>query len=290
MTERENNNENNKQIWGLEGGSVATTFLNCSPLSAWTGVAKWYVEHIHEMTPQILMRHIEDLQGQFKNHELGLTPLSDSSRMEIAEAIKVIEARLDEILPKIPAAIDEHDKNNGNRVHLNWPDYATSASRYIHLHFCELIDSWRIHVRRQSTALIAIDPVAEQRGQSGFAFDNEQDMCDFVDNYQLSHFVVGEPREFRAATEYATTKTSYYLTLSNKFTPQQANTFLDVYKSAINNLAIIADARRRAMNVDGGHVGFMTVDHFAPREQMELIRISAARFTLGLGEQAERAK
>lgn len=242
------------------------------------GSANWYRDNVDEMPVDVLQRHRSDLDGKMALHEKGYFDLLEADRMEIVEALKVIEERLDEVLPKVPAAIDEHDRNVGNRVHNNWPEYLQRSTLQVHLHLCELIDSWRMHPERRSDGFAGANEVAETEGISAFDFDVVTDRSDFIDHYELDDFVVTQ-------TQYETHngEQSYYLVLSNKFTPTEVNGFLDVYKRAINSLAIIADQRRRAMNVDGGKVGFITAEHFSSREAIELKRIEQARSVLGAG-------
>lgn len=240
--------------------------------------ANWYRDNVGEMSISVLNRHQSDLDGKLALYERNLLPLTETDRMEITESIRVIAERLDEILPKVPAAIDEHDRNVGNRVHDNWPEYLQKSTLQVHLHFCELIDSWRIHHKRRFTGHVGVNEAAEVKGESAFDFDSNEDLRDFLDNYQLDDFVVT-----RTSYQSVNNKTSYYLVLSNKFTAEEVNKFLDVYKSSVARLSTIYGERRRAVNVDGGRIGFIVVDHFATREVMEMERINAARTILGAG-------
>lgn len=249
------------------------------------GLSNWYRANVHEMVPDVLKRHRIELEGKMALYQKHLLPLTEQDRMEIVEAIATIEARLDEVLPKVPAAIDEHDHNIGDRAKLNWPVHLQPSTLKVHLHFCELIDSWRINSRRRFGSFVGVNETAEHEGVSGFNFDSEADLADFLAHYQLNDFVVNRAK-YEVPISYEETRTTHYLTLSNKFTAAEVNGFLDVYKSAVNGLAIIHDERRRATNVDGGRIGFLAVDHFNYRETVELDRITAARSILGAGLRA----
>lgn len=244
------------------------------------GHANWYRDNVSQMAPDVLQRHQMDLEGKFTLHEKGLLKLSEADRMEIAEALQSVNRQLDEILPKIPAAIDEHDRSVGNRVHRNWPSHFQTSTLTIHLHFCELIDSWRIHPARTQrfTSYLGVAEEAEVKGNSAFNFDNKDDLNAFLEFYQLDDFIVS-----RDSFEGVNNRKFYHLILSNKFTPDEVNRFMNVYKSAINRLAGIAEERRRAINLDGGRVGFLTIDHFSFQEQVELNHILTARCELGMG-------
>jgi hypothetical protein len=77
------------------------------------------------------------------------------------------------------------------------------------------------------------------------------------------------------------------LVLNNKFAASDVQQFMDIYKSAMNTLAVIHDERERAIVNDGNKVGFICVDHFTAREVAELMRIRQAREKLGAPNNAK---
>jgi hypothetical protein len=259
-----------------QSASVALAEL---PSSGEYVYASWYRDNVTQMPVKVLTRHQLDLEAKLALHEKGQFCLLEGSRMEIVEAIKVITERLDEILPKVPATIDEHDRNVGNRVHDNWPIHAQSTSLEMHLHFCELIDSWKLNPARRFVSNVSVILESEHAGISAFGFNDSRDLGDFVVNYQLGDFVV--------SVTASGTQNPNTLVLSNRFTKEQVHPFLDVYKSVISRLASIHDERRRATNIDGGRVGFLSVDHFHTRETIELQRLMRARMELGLGSRVK---
>lgn len=238
---------------------------------------KWYEGNVPLMPLNVLRQHHKDLENKLNSS----LPFSEVERLEITGCLKVLEKRMDELLPKLPAAIDAHDHFSGDRVKNNWPEELGRTSMTIHLHLCELIDVWRVSSQRSSTTEITVDEVAETRGRSVFVFGSKSDAGDFVDHFLLEDFLLVEPK----ATGFVGPDDTvfFYIELTNKFHRDDVNNFLEVYNQAIMALTVIYEERRRALSVDNGKYGFVTASHFSARETIELNKISAARQKLGLG-------
>jgi hypothetical protein len=132
--------------------------------------------------------------------------------------------------------------------------------------------------RAESQGVATIDEYAEHLGLSRFAFLSKEAREDFLDYYGLTDFVVSR---VDADPAPSSDNPYWFVTLTNKFHPNDVRAFLDVYKSAMNTLAVIHDERERAIHNDGNKVGFITADHFNQRELTELVKIKAAREQLG---------
>jgi hypothetical protein len=238
------------------------------------GKASWFREHVHEMTPQVLQRNYVEYENKLRSFERGNLPLTESDRMEICEILAVLSARLDEVLPKMAADITDHDRLSGNRTTENWPEHLPHQTKLIHFHFCELAHAWNLNPFRRDASPVSVDESAEAEGRSRLAFCSKVARNDFLDYYSLDDFVLFERED----------EHFFYIELTNKFDPREAQVFLNIYRSAMNALAVIHDERTRAIRNDGGKVGFIAVDHFAARETHELMRIKQARIELGAGQ------
>lgn len=238
---------------------------------------QWYEGNVPFMTLNVLRQHHKDLESKLNS---GLQ-FSEAERLEIAKCLLILEKRMDELLPKIPAAIDVHDRLSGDRVKKNWPDELSRTSMVVHLHLCELIDAWRVSSQRVSTTEITVDEVAETRGRSVFVFGSKSDAGDFIDHFLLEDFILVEP----TATGFVGPDDTvfFYIELTNKFYRNDVNDFMEVYNKAIMSLSVIYEERRRALSMDNGKYGFVTASHFNARETIELNKISGARQKLGLG-------
>lgn len=241
------------------------------------GKANWFREHIHEMSVPVLQRHYADFEAMMAQFERGNLPLTNADRMEIAECLAVISERLDDLLPKMSADIQDHDRLSGYRTTENWPEHLPHHTKLIHFHFCELVHAWNLNPFRRDTSTVTIDETAETYGISRVVFSSNTARNDFLDYYALDDFVVRDIKSNESSTYF-------WVELTNKFHPREAQYFLDVYKSAMNTLAVIHDERIRAIRHEGGKIGFITVDHFNAREVNELMRIKQARMELGAGK------
>lgn len=239
-------------------------------------LAAYYTNLLPEMTAAVVRRHYADLENQMIQYENGKLPLTEADRLEIGQAMAVLGERLDDIVPQMAADIRDHDHMMGSRTALIWPQHLEVSTMLIHFHFVELLHAWNLNPFKRDMGVAAVDEFAEEQGVSRFSFTSKESLDDFVDYYELSDFVVSK---FFAERSDAFS----FLTLSNKFTRDQANEFLDVYKSAMNTLAVINEERTRAIRHDGGKVGFVSADHFNAREKNELNRITFARQKLGAG-------
>lgn len=252
------------------------------------GKANWFREHINEMTASVLRQNYVDYENKLASFELGQLPLTQSDRMEIVEILSVLSGRLDEIIPQMAMDIVEHDVTTGRRSAENWPDDLPKHTLMIHLHLCELIDSWNInpHRRLESQGVATIDQFAETLGITRFAFTSKEGREDFLEFYGLEDFEVEridarEPREASDGGGIIPGDPYWYIRLSNKFAKEDVQTFLDVYRSALNTLAALNEERARAIRHDGGRVGFTCIEHFTIQELHELTRIRQAREQLG---------
>lgn len=175
-----------------------------------------------------------------------------------------------------PAQITDHDMSTGFKSHGNWPVDCDSHRLKLHLHFRELVEAWKVNPYRREHTTCTVDELAESKGMSRFVFCSKESRDDFIIYYDLHDFVL---RTIDPGPKGA----FYWLELENKFTPNEVNKFLEVYNSAMNNLAAIEAERRNAIHVDGEKVGLVTTDHFTQRECYELDRIRRARSHMGMG-------
>lgn len=230
------------------------------------------VQWLTDQLPLMELPVVRRIENDYRSH---LHVFRDGPiRAEIERALSVIEKYLDETLPKAPASFRDHDHSQGDRAKRNWPEHLHATTLDIHLHLCELLDTWRIAPMRDHRSEVHIDTVAELEGRTQFNFGSEHDREDFITAYFLQDFVIKQG---------AFLGDNYWLILANKFAPHDAQNFLAVYNGCMNRLAAAYEERRRAVAVDGGKVGFMSVDHFAYREQVELNAITNARCLLGIG-------
>lgn len=238
-----------------------------------TVVAKpgqWFEDNLPLMPLTVIRRHQFEFTQALENFTLRT-----DERMEMKRALNAINKYLDSVLPKVPASLNDHDRLMANRAHRNWPERMPKSTLLVHLHLCELVDSWRINpMRRDKSSKIYINSIAESDGRTKFEFDRADDRDAFVKHYQIEDFVV-QRGNF--------TEGGCFLILSNKFTQDQANEFMTIYNGCINRLSAIADARTRAIAMDNGRVGFLTIDHFITQESMEMAQIREARKRLGAG-------
>lgn len=240
------------------------------------GLAQYYADHVHQMTASVVQRHYVNHQAQIDQCANGALPLTNADKSELAESLVVLGRRLDELVPKMAAGIDDHDKLNGNKARSNWPVHKQEQTLKIHLHFCELLDSWNFNPRKRQESLgnATVDEYAETQGKTRFVFCTIEARNDFIEMYQLEDFVVAT-HDPNVASAY------YFLELANQFSRDDANNFLDVYRQAVNTLAVLNEESQRAIRNDGGKVGFVTCDHYVTLQTFELSRISLARQTLG---------
>lgn len=184
-------------------------------------------------------------------------------------------------VPTISADIVDHEVSQGFRSSKAWPPGGTTHHELlIHFHLCELIHGWNLNPYRRDSSTATVDEYAEHLGITRFAFMSKEAREDFLDYYGLTDFVVSrvdaDPNQNNNQPE-SNNQPYWFITLTNKFHPASVRDFLDVYKSAMNTLAVIHDERERAIRNDGNKLGFITADHFTAREAAELTRIRAAR-------------
>lgn len=170
--------------------------------------------------------------------------------------------------PTIPAKINDHDQLAGHKSAQVWPTDANPHSLAIHYHFCELLAAWNLNPfkRVEAIGVAGVDEIAETKGVTLFNFVSSCAREDFINCYGLEEFVV---RKRDAAF--------YWVTLTNSFGKPEVTEFLDVYKSAMQSLAVIEDERNRAIRNDGNKIGFICADHYVSRELNELMKIKYAR-------------
>lgn len=241
--------------------------------------SSWYREHAHEMTPDVIRARIKEL-GAISNDP----NLANIERLEIGKSVKVLTDRWNEVIPHIPAPVNQHDKvNRRGRAESAWPVEMPKHTLYVHLHFSELVDDWRIHPHRNSLGNISVNEVAEHAGKTVIDFDSERDLSNFVECFSLHDFIMN-------AVSYKGDggNVLFQLELRNRFNSSDASTFIDALNGCMNRLAIISTERERANRVDGGRIGLMSVDHFHAREEMQLNHILHARLALGKSVESNR--
>jgi hypothetical protein len=247
------------------------------------GLVERITEHVHQMTPQVLRRHYVEYERMIELADQNVMMLTESDRVEIAGAMKLIEDRLDEIIPKMAADIADHDRLSGYKTSLNWPDELPTHTKHIHFHFVELLEAWNLNPFKRDMTVSTVDEYAETHGETRFAFCSKESREDFLEFYGLDDFVVRRDDPVDEVDVYPNANVSKFwlLTLTNKFGKPEVESFLTTYRSAMNTLVAIHDERERAIRNDGGKIGFLCVDHFAARETHELMRIRHAREMLG---------
>lgn len=246
------------------------------------GTAKWFAEQAPVMPLDVLQRHAVDFKNQLEAADRGNLPLTQNDRMEIGQALNVLNGRIDELLPIAPAGLEISDSFSLERVSDRWPIELPATTRQVHMHWRELIFAWRISPFREShgSEQITVDEFAETSGISRFVFESKQDAGDFLDHFDLGDFVTARPTE-TGSVHSATGRPYFYIELTNKFPAENVKAFLEVYASAIMALTVIYDERRRAVSMDNGKFGYVTAHHFTARERIELDRIIFARQNLG---------
>lgn len=245
-------------------------------------LSDWYAQAIPNMSLEVLKRHNVDLEAK-------LDFVGNIGREEIESALKLIHARIDELLPKTPADVETHDHFNGDRIAQNWPTELSREAMRVHMHFCELVYAWKLNPARTSHGDATVDEFAESNGISRFIFESRGDAGDFIDHFGLEDFITTWATK-TGASHPVTERPFWYIELTNKFAPSDVHEFLGAYNSAIMALSVIYDERRRAVSIDDGKFGFVTADHFTARENIELNKITAARQKLGLGFRALNSK
>lgn len=272
MNDENNESRNSETIvadgFNVDGSETVETLL---PVY----VSKWYEANLPLMPVSVARRHQFDITQKLLIED-------DGQKLEaLRVCLDVIEKHLDETLPKAPASFEQHDHSIGDRAANNWPEHLHRSTLLVHLHLCELLDSWRINPLRYASSRIWVNEDQEREGLTHFEFQSKTDLNAFIDHYKLADFIV-------LIGSYLG-DSGGYLNLSNKFERDETNKFLETYNACVNRLAIIADERRRAIVIDGGKIGFMTVDHYSVRERNELEQITRARCLLGLGAASETA-
>lgn len=206
-----------------------------------------------------------------------MTNLEDSTNVIPLAFTKV--SAVAPLRPTVSASIDDHDTLSGCKTSGNWPREANPLSLRMHFHFVELLEAWNLNPfkRNNDMATATVDEYAETKGVSRFVFVTKESLEDFLDFYGLDDFVIhkGETIDTPDGSTY------WCVHLANSFGKPEAESFLTTYRSAMNTLSAIHDERERAIQTDGGKIGFICVDHFAARETHELMRIRKAREILG---------
>jgi hypothetical protein len=237
----------------------------------------WYRVNVHSMSISVLHRHRVDLENKLA----GNLPLTQSDVATVNSCLSIVNDRIDAITPSVAAQISDHDVVvSKGRLKERWPAERSEASLLVHYHFSELVLSWNLFPFKRVSAEgheATVDEYAEMQGITRIAFWFKESREDFLDHFELEDFVTSrqDPKEFGDAF--------WYVTLSNQFTTEQVNAFLDQYKASMNMLSVIHEERNRAIRTDNGKVGFACVDHFSARERHELNRIQRARQILGEG-------
>lgn len=234
----------------------------------------WYESHVPAMPLSVAKKHMLDLESTLTIEH----PEDEKYRTEIEAALKLVTNRVDDLLPKVPAPISQHDESIGNRVKMAWPDHLQRSTMYIHMHLCELLYAWNLNPYRIADERAIVDEHSETMGLTRFIFPTQGDANAFTNHYGIVDFLVNGQVE-RDTEGYP----CWVATFTNRFERDQVNAFLEIYNAAIMKLVVIHDERRRAVSMDNGKYGFITVDHFNQREAIELTRISAARELLGRG-------
>lgn len=245
-------------------------------------LANHYRDNLGSMSLEVLKRHAIDLEMAMQAFERNSLPLTEHDRMEIAESLKLLNERIDELLPTEAANVEAHDYSIGARITQSWPIHLNRSTMRMHMHFCELLYSWNLSPFKRERGVATVDELAETEGLTRFYFHSKADAGNFIDHFGLEDFVTVEPSQTGTLNEL-TGRPFWFLHLTNKFDTREVHEFLGVYMSAINALKVIYDERRRAVTNDNGQIGFVTAEHFTSREVMELSRIRAAREKLGVG-------
>lgn len=251
-----------------------------------TGTAAWFEANVNSMSLTVLRRKYDDFEGQLIAYERGNLPLTKFDRMEICAAQRVIEERMDELLPKIPQSIDAHDKVTGCRSQNNWPQEFHRSTLIVHLHLCELLFAWRLRPEGKHADKVSVDEYAETLGRSRFIFGSKSDAGDFIDHYGLEDFVLTEPKatgQTESTPDGKSVTVFYFVEFTNKFHRDDVNDFIRAYNLHLLNLSVVYEERRRAVSIENGKFGYVHADHFSEREVHELNAIRAAREKLGVG-------
>lgn len=231
----------------------------------------WYRANIDKMPVDVLREHHRNIQEKIAAYERGSIFLDESMRLEITEILGIMANRLDDIIPKLPFDVSDHDKLCGQRSATNWPDYLPRHTLLVHSHWCELLHSWNLNPFRTEDREACVDIGAETTGMTCFIFPTKADANDFLDYNSIDDFV----------EDLFESTGTFCLILKNKFDEEKAKTFFSTYSSAMNALAIVEEERRRAIRNDGGKVTYVSVQHFSDREIFHLLRIKQARLILG---------
>lgn len=232
----------------------------------------WYRDHVPAMPLATAKQHMMTLE-----HEVKVIAPDSRFQAEFGECLKLVTNRVDELLPKVPATVTQHDHSIGDRVKLNWPAHFQASTMYIHMHLCELLYAWNLNPYRPALSAATVDEYSETLGLTRFVFPTRGDAQAFINQYAIIDFVVSEqfsPEDNEAA---------WAVTFTNRFERDEVNGFLEIYNRAVVALTTIYDEQRRAVSIDNGKFGFVTADHFTTRETIELAKIRTAREKLGRG-------
>lgn len=157
------------------------------------------------------------------------------------------------------------------RVDFVWPKDYKEHTKQMHLHWCELLDTYKFHPdRADMNSSPSINQNAEMDGLTIFEFANHYEALEFISFFKLHDFV-----ESSGAAEGVN-----YIQLRNCFNSAAAHEFLQKYTTAIRNLTVIHQERMRAVAIDNGYVGYLSSDHFNVRERIQIRHIDAARYCL----------
>jgi hypothetical protein len=173
-----------------------------------------------------------------------------------------------------PAQIHDHDNFRAVPTKSEWPSNLAPSTLKLHLHFCELVDSWNLNPFRRDTGVAAVDQFAETQGISRFSFTSKIALDDFLDYNLLDDFIVSR-------NEASRSDAFHFVTLTNKFLPSEIEAYFTIYREAMESLTVLEEERHRAIRMDANKVGYVTIDHFCARETHELMRIKRARSALG---------
>jgi hypothetical protein len=248
------------------------------------GTAKRIAETCVTMPLDVLKRRALEFENQLAAWENGKLPLTANDRLEIAESLKALNKRIDELMPIVPASLGIGDNFSVEPVAERWPIELPTHTRQIHMHFRELVYAWQINPFRNtdSSQTVTVDEFAETSGISRFVFEDAQDAGNFIDHFALEDFVKVDATP-TGSNHPTTGRPFFYIELTNKFAREDVAEFIEVYSSAIMALSVIHDERRRAISMDNGRYGFVTSDHFTARETLALCEIAGARIKLGAG-------
>lgn len=248
------------------------------------GTAKRIAETCVAMPLDVLRRHALEFENQLAAWESGKLPLTANDRLEIAESLRVLNNRIDELMPIVPASLGVGDLFRVEQVAERWPIELPTHTRQIHMHFRELAFAWQISPFRntESSQTVSVDEFAETSGISRIIFETPQDAGNFVDHFDLEDFLLRKATP-TGSNHPTTGRPFFYIELTNRFAREDVAAFIEVYSAAIMALSVIHAERRRAISMDNGRYGFVTSDHFTARETMELCKIAGARTKLGAG-------